>query len=188
MLYRIGGLVAAIIQFHPTVVMFQSVKHEPHQFLHIDTGLDGILASRVHKLMPPNAPIQTRKVSVLSPSEHHTGTDNGKLAAFTSCLPGLMNLFRNQLGYAVWGVGHRQRGFLLQFLGSTVRGYGTGENYFPDAMPFGKGTDVLRTTDICFKICRIGMTGSAMNGGEVKDHIIGSDIYFSNSIGWRTSQ
>lgn len=55
-------------------------------------------------------------------------------------------------------------------------------------MPFGKGTDVLRTTDICFKICRIGMTGSAMNGGEVKDHIIGSDIYFSNSIGWRTSQ
>lgn len=89
-----------------------------------------------------------------------------------------MNLFRNQLGYAVWGVGHRQRGFLLQFLGSTVRGYGTGENYFPDAMPFGKGTDVLRTTDICFKICRIGMTGSAMNGGEVKDHIIGSDIYF----------
>lgn len=107
MLYRIGGLVATIIQFHPTVVMFQSVKHEPHQFLHIDTGLDGILASRVHKFMPPNAPIQTRKVSVLSPSEHHTGTDNGKLAAFTSCLPGLMNLSATSLDmpYGVLGIG-----------------------------------------------------------------------------------
>ena len=89
MLNSISRLEATVIQLNTMLMMLQSIQHEAHQFLYIDTSLDGILSAWVSKLMTTDSPIQSGEVTILTLSEYHTRTNDGKLTmiSFASLSP-----------------------------------------------------------------------------------------------------
>ena len=103
------------------LMMLQTIKHEAHQLLYIDTSLDGILSARISKLMTTDSPIQSGEVTILTLSEYHTRTNNSKLTMLSiAILPLLMNLLCHQLRDTVCSIRSWQSNLLLQLLSSSV--------------------------------------------------------------------
>ena len=68
---------------------FRFPQKKTDKLLYIDTSLDGILSARVSKLMTTDSPIQFGEVTILTLSEYHTRTNDGKLTmiSFASLSP-----------------------------------------------------------------------------------------------------
>lgn len=121
MLDGISWLKATVIQLNTMLMMLQTIKHEAHQLLYIDTSLDGILSARISKLMTTDSPIQSGKVTILTLPEYHTRTNDSELAMSSiTILSLLMNLLSHQLRDTVCSIRSWQSSLLLQLFSSSV--------------------------------------------------------------------
>ena len=153
--------------------MLQTIKHEAHQLLYIDTSLDGILSAMVSKLMTTDSPIQSGKVTILTLSEYHTWTNNSELTmSRIAILPLLMNLLCHQLRDTVCCIRSRQSCLLLQLLCSTVWCDTRSKHNLLDIPLLSKSHHILSTTDIRLKILMILMSWSTMNSSKIENDII----------------
>lgn len=144
-------------------------KHHVGEILHINAGLDCVLAASVSEFVTLETLVQTSHIAVFTRTKYNSRAHDGKPAVFIFRSPFAMDFFGHQFRNAVGRVGRGKSLFAFQVFCGTVRGDAAGKNDVFDTVLAGEIADIFCTANVRLEIGMVRVSRRAVNCGKVED-------------------